>query len=132
MATYEDRQTVRVLEIVADNTLVMDLPGRVETIEVFSGSVTGPQGEAGPQGDPGPEGDPGPPGPQGPFAPIFEQNFAVPQLVWTLHHDLGVYPVVNTYATDHQEIWGTVITPDISTVIVTFAIPMAGIARLKA
>ncbi len=132
MATYEQHIRVATLEIQADSTLVMDLPGRVETIEVYAAGGVGPEGDKGDPGPPGPEGDPGPVGPQGPFAPIFEQRFADPQMVWTIVHDLGVYPVVNTFDTDNQEVMGTVSTPDIATVIVNFAVPMAGVARLKA
>ncbi len=131
MATDEYRQRVSILEITADATLVMDLPGRVEVLEIVAGGV-GPQGEAGPEGEPGPEGDPGPPGPPGSPSPIFEQRFTDPVLEWVIVHDLNAFPVVDTYDLDNQEVWGTVSTPDIATVIVNFAIPMAGIARLKA
>ncbi len=132
MPTYEERQQANVLEVIADSTLVMDLPGRVEVIEMFTGGVTGPEGVPGPPGDPGPQGNPGPVGPVGPFAPVFEQTFASPLLDWVVVHNMNVFPVVDTYDSTSQEVHGTVETPDKNTVIVHFAVPMAGVARLKA
>lgn len=122
-----------VLEVPTESSvLVQNLPGRVETVEILTPGVAGAQGEVGPAGDAGPQGDPGPQGEQGPFAPTFDQHFANPSLQWVIVHDLGVKPVVTIYDLDEQVVGATVETPDNSTVIVTFAIPMAGTARLKA
>jgi hypothetical protein len=72
-----------------------------------------------------------PQGPQGPFAPIFEQHFASPEMVWVINHNMDLYPVVTLYDENHEEITGDVMTPDRNTVIVTFVVPFAGTARLK-
>lgn len=91
-----------------------------DVIEVVTAGPIGPRGPIGPEG------------PQGPFAPIFEQHFADPSMVWVINHDLGVIPVVTLYDENHEEIVGDVMTPDRNTVIVTFEVPFAGTARLKA
>lgn len=92
----------------------------------------GPQGDpgpAGPQGDPGPAGDTGPPGPA---AAAFEQSFADASDTWVIAHDLATYPEVTTRDLNGAEIRGAVSWPDTSTVIVSWALPFAGVARLTA
>ncbi len=80
----------------------------------------------------GPRGPQGVIGPQGPIAPTFVQHFASPSMQWVIVHDLDVIPVVTLYDENHEEMSGDVMTPDRTTVIVTFELPMAGTARLKA
>lgn len=99
--------------------IVVDEPG-VRTLGIVTAGPIGPTGPMGPQGL------------VGPFAPIFEQHFANAQQTWLINHDLGVFPVVTLYDENHEEITGDVITPDKYTVIVSFELPMAGTARLKA
>lgn len=131
LVSVEDRTSV--IEIPTDaDVLVQDVPGRVDVVELYTGAIAGGPGPVGPQGDPGPVGAPGPQGEVGPFAPTFDQHFASPSLQWVIVHDLGVKPVVTIYDLDEQVVGATVETPDNSTVIVTFAVPMAGTARLKA
>lgn len=89
-------------------------------------------GDPGAPGPPGPQGPPGQPGPVGPYAPEFTQNFAAATDTWVISHGLGVYPEVTTVDLNGAEINGDVTWPDPSTVIVTWAFPFAGIARLKA
>lgn len=86
----------------------------------------------GPSGPPGVQGVQGPSGPQGPYAPQFMQTFSSAQLVWTIVHNMDAYPVVNTFDLYGFEISGDVTMPDRNTVVVTFAVPIAGTARLKA
>jgi hypothetical protein len=131
LVTLDGRTAV--LEVPTESSvLVQNLPARVETIEILTPGVPGPVGPQGDQGLQGVQGEKGEVGAQGPPAPIFEQHFAIPLLVWHITHDLDAFPVVTIVDLDGQELGATVTTPDKSTVIVTFAIPMAGTARLKA
>ena len=126
-------QTVGVVEVRTDEgDLLAILEPTADVVEIVSTDLVGPTGPAGPTG---PQGNPGPQGPQGiqgPFAPIFEQTFSSPLLIWNIVHGMGVFPVVSTYDLYGFEISGDVQMPDINTVVVSFAVPIAGTARLKA
>jgi len=123
-------QTVGVVEVHdADGNLVTILEPTADLVEVVSPDLIGPQGPAGPIG---PQGVQGVQGPQGPPAPIFEQTFSSPLLIWYITHSLNAYPVVSTYDLYGFEISGDVQMPDRNSVVVTFAVPIAGTARLKA
>lgn len=91
----------------------------------------GGQGIPGPTGPRGPQGDPGLDGTDGEPSPSFEQNFANPALMWVIHHNMNAYPVVALYDINSREITGDISLPDRNTVIVEFAVPFAGVARLK-
>ena len=123
-------ESLGVIEVRSDegNLLTVFQP-TADVVEIVTPELIGPQG---PQGVVGPPGPPGPPGPQGPPAPEFEQTFATAQTVWTIVHNLDAYPVVTTYDLYGFEISGDVAMPDRNTVVVTFAVPFAGTARLKA
>lgn len=123
--------TVEVIGSYPDSTFVTVQP-IVEVIDVVSAELTGPSGPAGVQGSTGPSGPSGPQGPVGPFAPTFEQHFATPIFNWVVVHNMDTYPVVTTVDLYGVEVVGDVATPDRNTVIVMFAVPMAGTARLKA
>jgi hypothetical protein len=129
-------ETVGVVEVRdADGMLVTILEPTADVIQIVSDDLVGPRGEKGdpgPVGDPGPAGPVGPVGPQGPFAPQFEQSFASAQTVWYIVHNMDVYPVVTLYDSYGYEIGGDVAMPDRNTVVVTFEVPIAGTARLKA
>lgn len=112
-----------------DGALLNVLHPTVDVVEIVTSELLGPAGPSGPQGNLGP---PGPQGPPGPFAPQFEQTFSTAQTVWTIVHNMDVYPVVSTYDLYGFEISGDVAMPDRNTVVVTFAVPFAGTARLKA
>ncbi len=104
-----------------------------DVIEVVMSGPPGPpggEGPPGPKGDPGPQGETGPQGLEGP-SPVFEMHFADAVMEWVIVHPLAIYPVVDTYDLTGQEVFGTVELPDMNTVIVWWAIPMAGTARLK-
>lgn len=109
---------VEVTDYVADVTLV-DNPGS-GVIDLIT---------AGPSGPPGPR---GPEGASGPAGALVEQRFPSATYLWVVHHDLNTYPVVTTVDLNGDEIVGDVTTPDRYTVVVEFAVPMAGTARLKA
>lgn len=123
-------QTVGVVEVRdANGNLVTILEPTADVVEVVSPDLVGPQGPVGPTGV---QGEQGIPGPQGPPAPIFEQTFSAAQLVWPIQHDLDAFPVVSLYDLYGFAISGDIAMPDRNTVVVTFAVPLAGTARLKA
>jgi hypothetical protein len=128
-------QTVGVVEVydgVGD--LITVLEPTADVVEIVSDDLVGPRGAPGPQGDSGPQGVAGPQGvqgPQGPFAPQFEQTFAVPDSAWVIVHNMDVFPVVTLVDSYGNEISGDVVMPDRNTVVVSFAVPMSGTARLK-
>lgn len=113
----------------AEGALLNVLMPSADIVEIVTSELTGPAGPVGPAGLSGP---PGPQGPPGPPAPQFEQTFSTAQLVWLIVHNLDTYPVVTTYDLYGFEISGDVAMPDRNTVVVTFAVPFAGTARLKA
>ncbi len=110
--------------------VLVDTSEAADVIEIGVFGPPGPPGPAGPQGVEGPEGPQGDQGLQGP-SPIYEKVFADAVMTWVIPHPLGVFPVVDTYDQNGQIVFGTVELPDKDTVIVWFAIPMAGVARLK-
>lgn len=121
-------QTVGVVEVRSgDGELLTVLEPAADVVEIVS--PVGPQGPAGPQGQLGPQGPQGVPGPP---APTFDQTFSSPLLTWYIVHGLDAYPVVSTYDLYGFEISGDIQMPDRNTVVVSFAVPIAGTARLKA
>jgi hypothetical protein len=59
----------------------------------------------------------------------YVQDFAVPDTTWTVHHSLGTTtPTVELYGEDGHSLGDPddVYVPDSSTVIVTWAVPVAG------
>lgn len=82
-------------------------------------------GVQGPPGPPGPEGPQGPGGPAGAAREIF-YDFAIPQLVWEITHDIVVTPSVYSYDTSGRLVEGDLSYPTPSTVRVEWAWPMAG------
>ncbi len=141
----ETAGVVQVSELAADVT-ILEAPTS-SVVEIVTAGPMGPAGtgsggtgQDGAQGEPGPPGPAGPPGPQGERgetgapgpSPQFDQHFAIPSTAWVIVHNLDAYPVVTTVDLNGEEIVGDVATPDRNTVVVTFAVPMAGTARLKA
>lgn len=115
---------VSVLELTPTVGAVLVLPG-VDTSGVVEVATPGPQGVQGVVGDTGEIGATGP-------SPSFDQVFAEPLMQWVIMHPLNTHPVVTTVDQNGEEIIGDVMFPDNSTVIVSFGIPFAGTARLKA
>lgn len=126
-------QSLGVLEVRdGEGDLITIFEPAVEVVQVISADLVGPQGPMGAQGVPGDPGPPGPVGPQGPFAPSFEQHFASPSKLWLIVHNLDAFVTVDLYDLAGFEISGDVQMPDRNTVVVTFDVPVAGTARLKA
>ncbi len=84
----------------------------------------GPQG---PRGDVGAQGAQGVPGP----SETFEQTFADAQATWTIAHSLTGQPEVTTVDLGGMEMIGDVYFPAPGLVVIEFAVPVAGVARLK-
>ena len=126
-------ETVGVVEVHDQaGALLTVLHPTVDVIQIVSTELAGPPGAEGPPGPPGVQGDPGPQGIQGPFAPTFEMQFASPSLQWVINHNMDVLPVVTLYDLSGVEISGDITLPDRNTVIVNFAVPIAGTAIVKA
>lgn len=124
--------SVGLVEVHDSVAAFIDLDPVIEIVEVSTANLVGAQGPAGPAGPAGAPGPQGPTGPTGPFAPLFEQYFAIPRYTWLIVHNLDTYPVVTTVDLNEDEIVGDVTTPDRNTVVVNFAVPVSGTARLKA
>jgi len=69
----------------------------------------------------------GPAGPASGFS--FEQPSA--SATWTIAHNLGYRPGVSCFTTGGQSLVGTVTHLSENTLTVTFAVPIAGVARLS-
>ncbi len=69
----------------------------------------------------------GPPGPTSGFS--YEQTTA--SSTWTIAHNLGYRPSVGCFTTGGQSLVGTVTHLSENTLTVTFAVPIAGVARLS-
>ena len=109
-----------VLEIIAGPVGVLELSAlAVSVLEVITPGPMGPPGVRGEQGQDG-------------ASLEFTQTFAIATDTWTIVHDLNGHPEVTTVDLNGAEIIGDVEYPDNMTVIVWFAMPVAGVARLKA
>jgi hypothetical protein len=113
-----------ILEITNPDSIVID-PDEMELVEIgyVSGGYTpvpGPKGDTGPKGD---KGDPG-------EIAELEIQFASASLTWTANHGLGRHPLVICVAPDGSEVIGDVSWPNATTVLVNWAVPLAGTMRL--
>jgi hypothetical protein len=128
--TVED--SLGVVEVWAGETLVNVLRPTTDILQLTTVGPQGPEGDSGPAGPAGPPGDPGPQGPPGTPSPQFDQTFTTATTQWVIVHNLDAYPVVTLYDLYGFAISGDVSMPDRNTVVVDFAVPFAGTARLKA
>lgn len=122
-------ESLGVVEVWAGDTLLNVLNPTTDILQVTAAGPQGPEGPLGPAGPPGPSGPQGPPGTP---SPEFDQTFTDPSTTWTVVHNLDAFPIVSTYDLYGFPISGDVAMPDRNTVVVTFAVPFAGTARLKA
>jgi hypothetical protein len=121
--------STEVVEITAASQAILEVtavPGGV--IEIVTPGAAGP---VGPPGIPGPSGPPGPPGPGGPPGSESEYSFPSPALQWVIVHNLNTNPTVKLFDLYGIEVGADVLFPDKNTVIVQFALPYAGVARLR-
>lgn len=61
----------------------------------------------------------------------FLFNQVEPAILWTINHDLGFYPTVETYDSELNSIEGLVTHPTVNQTRITFTEPVAGFARLS-
>lgn len=133
VVTYEAVGFVEVADGVGNLLTILEPTADLITIDTDDAiGPQGPTGGAGPVGPQGPTGPPGPPGASGAYSATFDQTFANAATVWTIVHNLDVYPIVTLFDFYNHEFEGDVAMPDRNTVVVTFDVPMVGTARLKA
>ncbi len=114
--------TVQLVEIVTESGTVLVDSGAVQTIEIIT---VGPQGSQGNTGEQGVQGETGP-------SPTFEQHFADATDTWYVVHPLNAKPTVTTMDLNGDEIIGDITYDGIVAVTITFGMPFAGTAILKA
>lgn len=101
--------------------VVVDYGGS-QVVEVVTPGPQGPKGHTGAQGE---QGETGP-------SPTYSQDFMVATDRWEVNHPLNTHPVVTTLDLNGDEIVGDITYPDNSTVIISWGMPFAGRAILKA
>jgi hypothetical protein len=74
---------------------------------------------------------PGPPGPRGPAGDGgFTHVQDTPSASWVIDNTLGRYPASVTVWIDGEEITTDVFTPDVNTIQIVHAVPVAGRAEI--
>lgn len=132
VAVVEVRTVPARMETVAHTVDIVEVHAPPYAVtEVITEGPPGPKGEPGPAGPVGEPGEPGPVGPPGPPSNFHEFRFASPAKLWTIRHGLAAYPVVTLVDLNGDQIDGDVSYLDKDTVAVAFALPFAGMARLR-
>lgn len=85
-------------------------------------TTPGPSGPAGPIGPEGPEGPAGPS--TGDLA--YRHQQLSPSSVWTINHNLGKRPSVDSFDSSYDEIWGDEAHVDDNTMTITFSAATGG------
>lgn len=114
---------------VVTSTMIVERPTKTAVIDLIT---RGPMGNPGPQGVQGVQGVEGDQGEQGPYAPTLTMHFAEPSTEWVVVHNFGTTPVVTTVDLNNELIEGDVSLPDKTHVVISFVVPFAGTAILKA
>lgn len=65
-----------------------------------------------------------------PGSPGFDHSQTAPATVWTINHNLGFRPSVQTFSVGGVEMLGSVQHISLNTLTLTFAAAVAGTARL--
>lgn len=113
-----DASRVILLEVVGEASLSVE-DGPDIALELTLPGVQGPPGPTGPEGPQGPVGPAG-------AARELSYDFAIPQMIWGVTHDIPVTPSIYAYDTNGQLMEGDPAYPTPTTVTVTWAHPMAG------
>jgi hypothetical protein len=100
------------------NLTITQLPAAVSFTVAVPGSISGPTGPQGPQGIQGPPGS------------SFTFAQTSPAAVWTIVHNLGLFPSVTVVDSAGTLIEGDLAFPDMNTVTVTFSAAFSGVACL--
>ncbi len=69
--------------------------------------------------------------PTEPAPASFTFDQPTPAAVWTIDHNLGLYPTVEVYDWDWNAIEGAIAHPSLTRTVVTFITPVSGHARLR-
>lgn len=109
------------------------------TVNEVNISSLGAQGIQGIQGETGPQGETGDTGPQGPKGEkgdtLFSYSYAFEQQVestsWSINHNLAYRPAVTIQDYGKNTIEGDLDHITTNTVVVSFALPIAGYAYLS-
>jgi hypothetical protein len=108
----------------------------VNEVNIASLGAQGIQGIQGVQGNQGVKGDAGPQGPQGTKGDtLFSYSYSFEKQVestsWTINHNLAYRPAVTIQDYGKNTIEGDLDHIDTNTVVVNFALPIAGYAYLS-
>lgn len=101
------------------------------------GPVVPPQGATGPQGVQGPQGPQGIQGPQGTTgsgtggSSFYRFVQGVPSTVWTIPHNLGYKPNVQSFDSRPEQVQGDILHVDGNNLTITFAFAISGEAELS-
>ena len=87
----------------------------------------GQGGAQGPAGPAGPQGEQGPPGPS--LAYVHTQNS--PSDVWTINHNLGIYPQVSVIEIGGANVEGEVTYLNNNSLTVSFTVAISGTAYIS-
>lgn len=79
----------------------------------------------------GMSGPPGADGPPGPSGGGYEYTQGSPATLWVINHNLGRYPVVDTYTVGGQMMDGAVLNTSVNQTQVSFSTAVAGTAELR-
>lgn len=110
----------------ADRTMFIYKNGSTQTLyQALATDLEPLSPVVGAQGPPGEDGDQGPQGPPGPGT-YQEYNIGVASTVWTITHNLGLYPNVTTMDSSGSVVEGEVDYVSEGTIQITFAVPFAG------
>lgn len=104
----------------ASQTFNIDNP--VQNIDVETVNTNVIVGELGLQG---------PPGPAGSGSQSYVHNQTVSAAVWTIVHNLGIYPNVHIENSAGDTVEGEIDYPDVNTVVLTFSGAFTGVAYLS-
>lgn len=117
--------TVTIAETVAKVTVS---PDSIVTVGVTNTPVIITLGTSGPQGVTGAPGATGAPGSAvGAF--VYPQN--TPSNVWTINHNLNMYPTVVVLDSANSQCEGTITYNNANTLTITFTVAFSGIAYLN-
>lgn len=109
-------------------TTITLVPDPIVTVGVTNTPVTVTLGTSGPQGGTGVPGATGAPGSAvGAF--VYPQN--TPSNVWTINHNLNMYPIVVVLDSANSQCEGTITYNNANTLTITFSSAFSGIAYLN-
>lgn len=121
-----------VIEVVGSDTIV-EVTEDLFVIETAGVGIQGATGAAGATGSTGPAGPTGPQGPQGiPGTGLYYNHTQnTPSSVWTINHNLGIYPQVSVVEFGGENVIGDVVYVNTNQITVSFSVSISGYAYLS-